>query len=128
MVEKMMGFPELFKSSDDGDEEVQRSEESSRVRLDYWRPLYPKYCNEVNKEPEKELKKPYSNEEIKPQKRSYQINKPSPPPDPQEYNGLEFGFEWSGGDWEGSCRTSSKQPSSRKIKNPPWNQVRLHVS
>lgn len=104
MVDDMIFFSNLFKSPDEGDDvERKCSGDFSMVPFIYWELLYPKFCEEVNKDPKKELIKTYSHDEIKPQKRSYPIDKRSPPPDPQLYNGLRFGFEWSGGDCQQSC-------------------------
>jgi hypothetical protein len=101
MVSTMRFFSDLLNSASEKKGEC--SKEASRVQLKYWLSLYPKFCDEVKKDPSKALKKTYTNSEIKPQKRSYPVNKRTPPVYPEAYDDIHFGFEWSGGTCTKSC-------------------------
>jgi hypothetical protein len=94
---------ELLRKAKHGEKDPQCSEDTSIVQLNYWRTLYPKFCEEVKKNSKQNLSKKYSNDEIKPQRRSYPLGKRTPPPNADNYKEVEFGFEWTGGDCAKSC-------------------------
>ena len=83
--------------------DVKCDKDISKVAVVDWQKLYPKFCKEVEKNPKKSLEKSYTYDEAKPQRRSYPIDKRSPPIDPKDYAGLKFGFKWPGGDCKKSC-------------------------
>jgi hypothetical protein len=91
--------PTHFMDQDD----VTCDKEVSKVAQTDWKKLYPKFCKEVDKDPKKSLEKSYTYDEAKPQRRSYPIDRRSPPIDPKDYASLKFGFKWPGGNCQKSC-------------------------
>jgi hypothetical protein len=104
-VDNMLWYKKFWNNWENSmnQDDVTCEKDFSKVAVVDWKKLYPKFCTEVKKDPKKSLEKSYTYDEAKPQRRSYPIDKRSPPINPKDYAGLQFGFKWPGGDCQKSC-------------------------
>jgi len=108
MWNNMIYFRKMFKNGGN-----HCGKDSSKVPVDYFRKIYPKFCADLKKSlSENPIFNSYSNDKVKPQKRSYPIAKRAESFNSQDYDSLTFGFSFSGGSCKQSCEDAFEAMTS----------------